>query len=282
MGNELPLNGTNTKPGHFSDGTSVSNLLDKFRNEEAQANQDAEKLISDSFEQHLIPTEFADFLRTIKASTMAMEGARLSKIGIALDCYGIEGLAELKSGSVVYSGSGFDWEFPVALGAREIDMVDLDFLNGNGSTRTRIIESVKKADPEAIIGENSDIKLKVNLGKGLEEVKLRLIGAEAAQYIPERPIKGVLDYNSPRDKESKLIRENLLQHLYSGSIILNFDYGNNQQLPEGVTQLHSRRGYIGKIDDIEAVKVWQSKQIPKKGINIDEIRKTVRERQSEI
>lgn len=276
----------NINPGSWSDEINVPQSFDDFRNkfnaDEEHATQEREKLISDSLIAHKITPQYADLLRKIKASTMGVELAKLTKVKIALETHASPDLNHLGAGRVAYIGSGYDWEFPVALGARDIDMVDSDLISSNKMSEQRIIESVKQIDPEVSSGDQRNVSFHIDVGNGPEEVLLHFKGTEADEYIPDCPVMGVLEFNSPDSSNGKLIRDNIMPHLRSGSILFNFDHSKKDDTPDGVREINSSRGSILKIRDIEKLKKWQLDQPAINRVNINEIREKLKERRKEL
>jgi len=76
-----------------------------------------------------ITPEYARLLRTISASTTSPEQSIHDKVMMALTLSPELAQTNFAKGKVVYPGAGLDWQFPLALGARTLEMADIDFSN---------------------------------------------------------------------------------------------------------------------------------------------------------
>lgn len=216
----------NQLPGTFSDEpksiVDTSNIDTKNR----LAIEERESLLSQLQGSGQIPIGLLEILRRIHSRTFRGPQATLEKIKAVLEMS--ESLRiTFENGRVVYIGSGDDWEFAVALGAKDIDMVDPDFDGKN--LRSSLFSSVQSFDPHAsLIKVNGDttIRFSIDIGYGIEQVSLHPKAMSVSNYIPSSPLVGVLEFAGP----SKDIAPNLpiipplSRNLAPGAAILNFDY----------------------------------------------------------
>src|SRR3989344_4494211 len=121
------------KPGTWSDQTRVKDIKRQTREDERNARRFRKRLLADLLNRGEITPQFATFLSKIRSSTTDPENARLLKIQSIVATRNLMDQCHIAKRVTVYSGAGSDWRFPVALGARNILMLDNEY----GSPDTR-------------------------------------------------------------------------------------------------------------------------------------------------
>ncbi len=215
-------------PGGFIDesGVVTAPIEDDALREKARIAYDRKQtLIRQALAQGKIAQEYAALLQSMQTATADNEVATLEKVEASLQLK--DELAEqFKTGRVAYMGSGTDWQFAVALGGRQIDMVDEVF--AGAGRREELLESIQEIDPHATL--NSDgiptIQFGINLGKGVESIELKLFGTNVTQYNAPEPLTGVVEFAGPTKGfvQDQPILPNVASKLSPGARILNFDY----------------------------------------------------------
>lgn len=214
----------------------LSKILQQAQEASANASQEKQRIIQLAVNVGQITHEYADLLGTIDTATTETDIANLHKVQAAL------GLRErllaegLGAGRVAYIGSGSDWQFPVALGAREIDMVDLDYLNPD--SRNRLLNSIRAQHPDTVYN-GGILEFSVYLGAGPEKVALHLIGADVKDYIPETELSGVVETAGPtKFITTNPVTPNVAAKIKERGVIANFDFQHqNHGQEEGLVPL---------------------------------------------
>jgi len=213
-----------------STGQDVTGDLEIHRQEENTDKASKNSLIDGLRGAGKITDQYANLLRSIHTSTFGAEGASLSKVKavIALkETLGNNGIAQKHA---AYIGSGLDWHFPVALGARDIAMIDPMYQNPED--RQRLLKSVREFDPEAKIDGEEDllINFAVDIGEGMENVTLHLDKTDVNTYEPQLPLGFVLEFRGPSAIKSNVpILENIARGMADDGLVLNFDYIHEAQ-----------------------------------------------------
>lgn len=94
----------------------------------------------------------------------------------------------LKNEPMLYFGSGTDVEYPLALGGRNIVMVDAMFKEDKGGQEVRdyILQRLRKLTHKEIAVEDDSFVFDFDFGEGVEKVKVELVGVELpSPYTPE-------------------------------------------------------------------------------------------------
>jgi len=243
------------KPGQFSDGgTPDVNFIEQFRKEEGEFRRRKIALIDNLAHTKAITPQYAQLLHRIHTSTLGAEGATLRKVEAVIamrEVLKAEGIAQKYSANM---GAATDWEFPVALGAREIVMVDSDY--GKGNTAQQLFDSVRSFDSQAIMtdGDNPDIRFNVDIGEGKEGVLLHLNSSEITKYQPDRPLGLVVEFAGPT-KGSNTSRvpviSNVTMGMASDGLVYNLDYNDEFcYTPDiGMTQIEREGFHLYKVQD---------------------------------
>lgn len=112
------------------------------------------RLLNKLLKKGIITPQFADLLRHIHTSTAGyQEGANLRKINIILALRNKLLAEEISGKRIAYIGSGDDWRFAVALGARNVDMVDPLF--AQEEYRHKLFDDIKNIDPSASLQKDT-------------------------------------------------------------------------------------------------------------------------------
>jgi len=207
---------------------NVSNRKDQ--GEEKKAYFDTIRLIDQSIKKRIITPQFADLLKSIRTSTFGFpEAHTLKKVQAAIQLKDKLITDEANQKIVAYIGSGRDWQFPVALGARNIDMVDAIF--SSDDSVLNLLESIKEhdANAELIPGEIKEIHFGIDIGKGSEKVIVRLHPSDVMEYEPNHLLYGVLEYLGPSKTylgETSSVTPNIARKVSQGGFILNFDFND--------------------------------------------------------
>ncbi len=245
--------------GGFSDGTTIDDAaIQGMQEGRALAKRKKIVLIDDALRRNEISSQYADLLTAIKTSTTTPEEADLMKVRATLDLQ--ETLREngFSEKRVAYIGAGNDWQFVVALGARTIDMVDLDYgYDGKEQAKERMLESVKAFDPDARFDDQDErptITFQVNLYGKPEQVTLAMHAVDASQYTPSENLGGVIEALGPSkgylDGTSPVL-PNVARSLANGALIFNSDFDQNNTIGdvEGCQTIRSGKFSIYKVKD---------------------------------
>lgn len=214
-----------------------------------------EKLINFFVNQGNASQQLVDLLKSISSETTGKNEADYLKIKSILRLR--ENLIpQINQSKVVYVYSGFDWQFPVALGSREIDMVDIAFKTEEN--RKKLLERIKLFDSEAALldSERPEIKFKLDLSnKGSYDVYvLRLWGCDVQEYKPSYNIATVLEFggNTSGSSDGTMpVFPNISSHLSIGSTIANFGFGiNNLRTESGLEVVGNKSQYL-RVSNLE-------------------------------
>lgn len=220
----LPMS-PDIKPGSWSDGSQNEDFAEQFRQEIEQSRIQKDDLINQSLASGKIAPEMAILLRDITTSTAGNhEYGNLRKIKFVLAFR--EEFSKLGDKQVAYIGAGIDWQFPVALGATNIDMEDISY----PEIVNNMVDTIRKFDPDPLIEKDAEvvksIKFNIDLGQGNRKIRLNTIHGEADSYSPLVPLAGVIEAFGPsksNDRTSPIL-PNVAQALQQGSLILNLDF----------------------------------------------------------
>jgi hypothetical protein len=221
-------------PGSWSDGTKNDSDFEKRCQQEIQESKaQKNELINSSLIHGQITLEMANLLRNIQSSTAGNhEHENLLKIESILACR--RKLSNLKDKPVAYIAAGTDWQFPVALGATNIDMVDMDY----PALIKEMLTSIKMFDQNPLIKGNESIGFNINLGEGIKKIKLNIVGKMSNLYFPIE-LAGVIEAlgTTKQNDGTSPVFANVAQGLHKGSFILNLDFhkvclGDNSGLRE--------------------------------------------------
>lgn len=245
--------------GEFSDGTKPDpEEQRKWEEGIRRANEEArvakEQIISASVNQKPITTEYAKLLRAIHSSTF-LNGSisDYHKVIAALSLQESLSQGGIGKKKVAYLGSGLDWHFAVALGARDIDMVDTEC--SNPEFVAELVKSVKAFDSNAKVlqGPKPAITFKIGLGADPEAVTLNLFAQDVTAYDPSGDLGGIIEAQGPTKgytDGSSPVLPNIAKHLQKGAFVLNFDFYQEQRAPvPGLESLGSDMFNIHRVTD---------------------------------
>lgn len=190
-----------------------------------QAGAKKSDLIQSAMIDGRITPEYAALLALIHSSTTSGSIANLRKVEACLALRD-ELQSGFDQGRVAYIGSGTDWEFPVALGARRIDMVDPALSEEN--VKEMLFAGLGPHEIEE--ADQTSVTFGIDLGSGQEQVELRLFPVDATVYKPRALLSGVIEFAGPTKDlapESPVLPRlaNILRH---DGVVLNFDFQENR------------------------------------------------------
>jgi hypothetical protein len=232
----------------------------EFISESQEALRNKQALISGSNDQGKVSPQMKKLLSEITSSTLSSATASLHKVTIALK-FKLHDI-NLPGERVAYIGAGLDWRFPVALGARNLDMVDLEY--GRPGLIGEMYQDIRQVDEEAAFSKSgsSGINFSLDLGSGPEAVNLNLLAVDASKYQPQLPLSAVLEYLGPTrslSREAIPVLPNIAAHLLPGAMIANFDF--ERYYPEdlsdkGVSLLDVPNLRVARVTSVEDLVRW--------------------------
>lgn len=264
------------KPGSWSNGSQHEDFAEQFRQEIEQSRKQKDDLINQSLASGRVTPKMANLLRSIATSTAGNhEYGNLRKTQFVLT-FGKE-FSKLGDKQVAYIGAGTDWQFPVALGATNIDMEDISY----PEIVTNMLESIRRFDVDPLIEKDGEvvksIEFNIDLGKGNRKIRLNTIHGEVGSYLPSAPLAGVIEAFGPSKSNdgTSPVLPNVAQALQQGSLILNLDF-NRARLREGsgLEDIGSDDMAFYKVTDSKSL--WGISQLSREGVanvSLEAIRK---------
>jgi hypothetical protein len=196
--------------------------------EEAKAAVRAkDELIEKAQADGKITPQFADFLKGVDTSTFGSSTANLHKVELILSMKDVLSDKNISGRKTVSLYSGFDWRLPVALGARDITMVDTGF-SDDGLT-SLVADGVRECDLE-MIHEGNEISFSIDFGSGKERVRLLLDSSSVASFVPKEEVGFILEsHGASGDLHRSPLPTppSLLGSLSNGALIFNDRYGHD-------------------------------------------------------
>ncbi len=225
--------------------------------------QEKQHLIQRSLESGTVTPQFAQLLSEIKIREQGrVDDANKVRLVLALrERLAADGIG---AGRVAYPASGRDWQFPVALGCRRIDMIDPNLRLE--SERQRLIESTQSFGRDVILAGDT-VTFSIDLGRGLEEVNLTLYPLYDEEYVGAEPLVGVLEYLPPPKHTVGPVKGNIAKALKSGAIIANFGDSRLQagtavdEQARGVKRVNVNGAAYYIVTDPEKVYQWSLEPI---------------------
>lgn len=207
------------------DGAALDTPKNDLEEQFHVARDTKQALITQAIADGTITQEYAQLLQSIHSATTSGDLTNLKKIEAALSLrHELEDT--FQSGRVAYVGSGTDWQFAVALGARQIDMVDVGF--AETGLRQSLLESIHEVDPQAelVNDEVPLVKFGINLGNGVQNIQMRLVDTDVTRYDSEVPLVGVVECAGPTKSftSDNPLLPNVRRKLSAGAKVVNFDY----------------------------------------------------------
>lgn len=201
----------------------------KFKEEEAQARGQRSDLIEELLRNGKITSQYAELLRGVSTSTLGAESATFRKIQAIIAIR--EALKDLgvKQRHTVYIGAGLDWRFPVALGVRDIAMLDLEY-GSFPHLRQELLDNIREHSIGINQEEGSRIGFTVDVGNGYENVSMELEVTDIGRYQPQKPIDLVLEFLGPSKggQQSRVpVLSNVAQAMRENALIFNDDYSHD-------------------------------------------------------
>lgn len=199
-----------------------------------------------------ITEQFANLLRSIHSFTVAPAEASLRKVRAVIALRETLRDKNITQKHAAYLGSRFDWHFPVALGARDIAMIDLEFQKPE--FRQQLLRSVKQygAEIKTVGIDNSRIDFVLDLGEGGENVTLRVDGTDLHEYEPQQPLGFILGCYGGWEKQGKVpIPENIIRGLAKDGLVLGLDYPHEGYTHDFGMDIIERDGfYLYQVTDV--------------------------------
>jgi len=220
--------------------------------------------------------DLAKLLKSIETSTSCGKEAKTSeKIKTVINFRNILKGTDFETGKIANIGSGFDWQFPVALGAENIDMVDILFKEH--SSIDKLLASVKLFDLNASLVSKSipQVNFHINLSDKKRDITLSLYGVFSEDYLGQYKLNGVVESCGPTVHSIKPegyvynlpIAQKLIPRMTQNSFIINLDYNfcdsTNDYAAKGLKIIKRGGMKIAQIIDKEKVLKWV--QISDKG-----------------
>lgn len=218
------------KPGTFNDGDTPLADVAQFQSEEANDTIEKNTLIDRLLQSKQITLQYARLLRSIQTSTLGKEHATLRKIQAVLALKDILKEENIAQKTTVYIGSNIDWQFPAALGARNITLMDPEI--NTPEQRLKLLTSTREFDEKAFfqIDNPSHLTFNLDLGEGVEQIDLQINTDEVATHQSTNQIGCVIEFAGPSkgyNRSRAPLIPNIAQTMASDGLILNFDYSHN-------------------------------------------------------
>jgi len=229
--------------------------IESLKKQEAESKENRLDLILRLEQSGDITLQFGRLLRKIRSSTLMQEETSLLKVKAALQIKDYFSQLGLDQKTVAYLGSGLDWEFPVALGARVVDLVDLIYVDD--SSISELLERVRESAPSANFDQrNSKIEFQLDLGNGIENIVLQIHGEDATDYTPKDNLAGVVEILGPSvlygDGTMPLL-SNVAKSLGENGFIANFDFNKEDLRQNSGLGIRSFDGFeIYEVTDTNA------------------------------
>src|SRR3990167_7487380 len=221
-------------PGTFSDGRTPPE--DDFIEEQIAFAATKEDLIDNLLKTKSITPQYAFLLQSIQTATLGREGAILRKVQAVLALREALRQESIAKRLTLNIGSDIDWQFPVALGARDIVLMDPGFKEAE--RLQKLLESVRLFDKTANFqgDDPTSLPFHLDLGEGVELVNLHVSKDRVTKYQSAKPIGCVIEFAGPSkgfNRSGVPVTTNIAQIMADDGLILNFDYSHDfQYLPE--------------------------------------------------
>lgn len=204
--------------------------------------------IQDAVDTGKITPQLATLFNEIHSITSDPAATDLYKIKAVLALRESLSQENFKGKRVAYLGSRYDWQFAVALGAREIDLVDKEVFNKRPFEIHQNLEpTIRKFDPDFQVPDDDlgsfkygypkehEWRFTIDVGDGLEDVVLRLHNNDVREYVSPTPIGGIIQMAGGNGMEyDKPILPNISSQMQEGATVLNFDHmrrGKKEDFP---------------------------------------------------
>ena len=228
-------------PGKFSDedphaAAARNEYMQQALEKAKELRREKEELIQTKLDNGDIQEDYARLLKAIHASTLEPASAELEKVKAALLLREQLKDTPFATGKIAYLGAGTDWEFPVALGATDIIMEDLDYI-GHG-LQEEVMNSIRGFSTE--VEELGDrLRFQISINGEPQSVQLCFASANVREYVPNTPLDGVLEMLGPtKSYTNQLLLPEIAAKIQEGGIILNHDYAmrnQNNNAPDGTS-----------------------------------------------
>lgn len=123
---------------------------------------------------------------------------------------------------VLYSCSGFDWQFPILLGIRRIIMLDLCF--NNQQIRDALADEIKTILKIDVDLQGNTLHFKFNN----QDYQIVLVAQDLDEYSPESNLDGIIEYLGVSSQySSALVLPAIAKKLLNGSFLAFFTEHNS-------------------------------------------------------
>lgn len=249
----------------------------QFEEKQDQARKQRIDLIEKLLKEGKITPQYAELLRGVFTSTFGAETATLRKIQAIIairEALADEGVAKRHT---VYIGAGLDWRFPVALGARDIVMLDLEY---SPQLRQELLDDIRQHSLGISYQEDSRIGFAVDVGNGPESVSIELEQVGIGKYQPQRSIDLVLEFLGPSKggQESRVpVLQNVAQALGNGGIVFNDDYQHDfSYTPDiGMRNMSFGRFHLYQVTDHDRMVAASREVFRPAGPSVSSIRRAI-------
>lgn len=253
-------------------------MLLEFEAEERQAAERKASLIKGQLSSGKISPELAKLLSDIKSATMGSAAANLRKVEAVFALRPFLSRRNVSKEAAIYVGAGLDWRFPVALGFRDITMLDSGYFTSN--LHLELFADVASVD-KAAKTDGQDIKFSMFWGRQWEAARLRLESSGIEEYIPASKFGTVLEYAGPTKTANPTrlpVSPNLVPALDPGALILNFDYDHEHAFsPElGLTHLEFSGFHVYSVRDRDQVMAQSGVIFRNPGPSLEAIRASLK------
>lgn len=256
---------TSTPAGQFSDGSpGLTEEEIEVMNEEArEVIHQKEEFIQELEHSGKINATYANVLLSIRSYTGSGRNSEFQKVKVAV----ASNERKLPVSYSVNVGGGLDWQWPVASGVRELDLVDFELSTPH--LRQQLIESIKEFDEAANVEENR-VTFSLDFGNGPEKITVNILPIMVQDYSAAKPLDGVFESHGPTkditDRTKTPVSPDIAKQLHDGAIICNFDYySTSEHSPSGLMNLAEISGKkIFEVADVDALKKVSQEAIVKK------------------
>lgn len=227
-------------------------------------------LIQSVLDQETITPEYAKLLENISTTTSGETiYSELRKVQCTLELVDYLKTKEIGDKNTVYVGSGVDWQFPVALGARKICMAD--YVLDHEEDIEKLLKSIGNLSDSVMYNKDeSQISFYINLGKGDELVELNLHKDCATEIQSDDPIDLVIEHYGPTApfQGTSPVFPEIAAQTRVGTIIANFDHhqsmDNDEENKGGLRRIFGKNMNIYEVRDVKKLCQFSEKAREKK------------------
>lgn len=241
-------------PGTFDDGFQAYGDIKDFIEEQKAFAATKKDLFDNLLKTKAVTPQYALLLQSIQTATFGREEATLRKVRAVLALREALKQERITQRRTLNIGSNIDWQFPVALGARDIVLMDPGFKKSE--RLQELLESVRLFDKTANFQADdlTILPFHLDLGEGVEQINLHVNTDKVIKYKSTVPIGCVIEYAGPSkgfNRSRVPVTTNIAQIMTDDGLVLNFDYAHDfQYSPEiGMDAIRREDFYIYKVKD---------------------------------